>query len=229
MTGAPTISIGNVEHWNDAFAREHDIDDHYVRSGSLIRWTERRRLATISAMVAAEANDSVLEVGCGGGHVLRLFPHANLTGVDVSGEMLRKARRNLKGYRVELLKGEFDDLDLPAHSFDRVICSEVLEHVVDPEAVLRGIQRLLRPDGRVVVTFTNDHLVNKIKSVIRTCGLTILPLFRRISRGEDLYHLYVWRVREMRELLSRFFGVHQTRFAPSRLLPIRCCFRCTPV
>ncbi len=229
MTGAPTISIGDVERWNDTFAREHDIDDHYARSGSLIRWVERRRLAAISAMVAAEANDSVLEVGCGGGQVLRLFPHANLTGVDVSAKMLSKARQNLRGYRVELLKGELDDLNLPAHSFDTVICSEVLEHAVNPEAVLRGIQRLLRPAGRVVITFPNDYLVNKIKSVIRTCRLTILPPFRRISRGGDHYLLHVWRVREMREMLSRFFEVHQTRFAPSRFLPIRCCFRCTPV
>lgn len=227
MTTTPTISIGDVEQWNDTFAREHDIDDYYARSGTLIRWVERRRLAAISAMVAAEANDSVLEVGCGGGHVLRLFPQANLTGVDVSGEMLRKARQNLRGYRVELLKGELDDLDLPARSFDKVICSEVLEHVVDPEAILRGIQRLLRPDGRVVVTFPNDHLVNKIKAMIRASGLTILPPFRRISWGGDHYHLHVWRVSEMRELLSRFFEVEETRYAPSRLIPIRCCFRCT--
>ena len=77
------------------------------------------------------------------------------------------------------------------------------------------------------MTFPNDHLVNKIKRVIRTCRLTILPPFRRISWGGDDYHLHVWRVHEMRELLSRFFEVQQTRFAPSRLLPIRCCFRCT--
>lgn len=227
MNGAPTISIGDVEQWNDTFAREHDIDDYYARSGALIRWVEKRRLSAVSAMVAAEANDRVLEVGCGGGHVLRLFPHADLTGVDVSGEMLAKARRNLEGYRVALLKGELDDLNLPARSFDRVICSEVLEHVVDPEAILRGIQRLLRPDGRVVVTFPNDHLVNKIKSVIRGCGLTFLPPFRRISWGGDQYHLHVWHVSEMHKLLSRFFTVRQARYAPSRLLPIRCCFCCT--
>ena len=47
MNTAPAISISNVEHWNDTFAREHDINDYYARSGSLIRWVERRRLAAI--------------------------------------------------------------------------------------------------------------------------------------------------------------------------------------
>lgn len=229
MTTTRTISIGNVERWNDTFAREHDINDYYTRSGSLIRWVERRRLSAISAMAAAEANDSVLEVGCGGGHVLRLFPQANLTGVDVSGEMLAKARQNLRGYRVELLKGELDELELPAHSFDKIVCSEVLEHVVDPKAILAGIQRLLRPGGDVVITFPNDHLVNRIKGVIRKSGLTILPPFRRISWGGDHYHLHVWRVSEMHDLLSQYFEVEEARFAPNRLMPIRCCFRCTSV
>ena len=227
MNPTPALTLGNVELWNDTFAREHDINDDYARSGSLIRWVEGRRLAAISAMVAAEANDSVLEVGCGGGHVLRLFPQANLTGIDVSGEMLAKARQNLRGYRVELLKGELDALDLPDRSFDKIVCSEVLEHVVDPQAVLRGIQRLLRPDGCVVITFSNEILVNKIKRVIRKCGLTLLSPSRHVAWGGDHYQLHAWRVSEMHELLSRFFEIQETRFAPSRLMPIRCCFRCT--
>ncbi len=227
MTRTPTMSISDVEGWNDAFAREHDIDAYYADSSSLIRWIERHRLACITAMVAAAPEDQILEVGCGGGHVLRLFPQARLTGVDVSGKMLQKARRNLEGYRVTLLKGELDTLKLPAYSFDKIVCSEVLEHVVDPEAILAGMQRLLRPDGDVVITFPNDRLVNRIKSVIRRIGLTILPPFRRISWGGDHYHLHVWRVGEMHGLLSQFFQIEEVRFAPNRLLPIRCCFRCT--
>ena len=78
-------------------------------------------------------------------------------------------------------------------------------------------------------TFPNDHLVNGIKSVIRRSGLTILPPFRRISWGGDRYHLHVWRVSEMRTLLSQFFVVDDVRFAPNRMLPVRCCFHCTPL
>lgn len=225
QTAAPTIS--DVERWNDTFAREHDIDDYYARSSILIRWIERRRLACIRKMAASRADDRILEVGCGGGHILRMFPQCELTGVDVSGEMLRKAGRNLQGYRVELLRGELQELDLPDGGFDLVICSEVLEHTVDPEAVLGQIRRLVKPGGRVIVTFPNDPLVNRLKAVIRRSGLTILPPFRRISWGGDDYHLHVWTVREMRKLLSRYFAITSARFAPNRLLPVRCCFECT--
>ncbi|MDO8632365.1 MAG: class I SAM-dependent methyltransferase [Phycisphaerales bacterium] len=229
MTPSASPVISDVEQWNDEFAREYDIDEYYARSGFLIRWIERIRLRCIRELLDARPDDRVLEVGCGGGHVLRMFPQCNLTGVDVSGEMLAKARRNLDGYPVRLLKGELAALDLPEHSFDRIICTEVLEHVVDPDALLAEMRRLLAPDGRIVVTFPNDAVVNRIKALIRATGLTILPPFRRISWGGDQYHLHVWRVGEMRELLARCFNVAGVRFAPSRVLPVRCCFACTGI
>lgn len=226
MIAGKPITTSNVEEWNDAFSREHDIDDYYARSGLLIRWIESIRLRRIRDLLAARPGDRVLEVGCGGGHVLRMFPQCALTGVDVSGEMLAKARRNLDGYPVRLLKGELHTLGLADASFDRIICSEVLEHVIDPESVLSEMRRLLAPSGRVVVTFPNDALVNRLKGLIRATGLTALPPFRRISWGGDHYHLHAWGVREMRELIARYFTPVAKRYAPSVLLPIRCCFAC---
>ncbi len=228
MNPSVAPAITSVEEWNDAFARDHDIDDYYARSSFLIRWIEKTRLGHIRELAAARPGDRILEVGCGGGHVLRMFPQCALTGVDVSGEMLARARRNLDGYPVRLLKGEVRELDLPEQSFHRIICTEVLEHVVDPIALLDDIRRLLVPDGRLVVTFPNDVLVNRVKSLIRASGLTVFPPFRRISWGGDQYHLHQWRVMEMRDLLSRRYSIIAARFAPCRTLPIRCCFACTP-
>lgn len=228
MMLTPPVTITDVERWNDTFAREHDIDDYYARSSFLIRYIEQRRLACIREMTAATDDDRIIEVGCGGGHVLQLFPDSQLTGVDVSGEMLRKAQRKLTGYRVRLLKGELHELNLPDGGFDKIICTEVLEHVTEPEMILTRIRRLVRSDGRVVITFPNDHLVNHLKSIVRHSGLTVLPPFRRISWGGDEYHLHIWRVSQMRELLSRYFTIVRERVAPNRLLPVRCCFLCVP-
>lgn len=214
------------ETWNDQFARAYDINAYYTQSGVLIRSIESKRLATIRRLVQPTSSDRLLEVGCGGGHVLRLFPEAQLTGVDVSGEMLKRARANLAGLQVQLLKGDLQELGLPARSFDKIVCTEVLEHASKPEAILSEIQRLLRPGGRAVITFPNDRLINLLKSSIRASGLTFLPPFRRISWGGDHYHLHVWSTAEMRGLLSKYFHVTETQFVPNRLLPIRCCFLC---
>jgi SAM-dependent methyltransferase len=220
---APTIT--DVEGWNDAFARENDIDQYYAESGWAIRWIEGRRLKAIRSLAQVSPADRVIEVGCGGGHVLRLFPDCELTGVDVSGEMLRKASRNLEGYRVTLLKGELHQLNLPEGGFDRVICTEVLEHVVDPEQLLSQMNRLLKPGGRIVVTLPNDPLVNGLKTAIRASGMSLFPPFRRIAWGGDHYHLHVWSIPEMRALLSRHFLLQRERFAPHAMFPIRCCFQ----
>lgn len=224
----PAMPINDVEAWNDDFARAHDIDEYYARANPLIRWVESRRLAAIRTLLDALPQHRILEVGCGGGHVLRMFPQNELVGVDVSGEMIRRAERNLMGFRVALHKGELADLDLPAAGFDRIICTEVLEHVVDPHGLLSQIARLLAPSGRAVITLPNDALIHRIKSAIVWSGLSRLPMFRRISWGGDEYHLHVWTPSQMRDLLSEHFVVQRVRRIPSLVLPIRCCFACVP-
>jgi len=221
-----SIPHSDVEALNDAFALEHDINAYYERSSVFIRCIEASRLRTIARMVKACARDRILEVGCGGGHVLRLFPQSDLTGVDVSARMLDKARENLRAYRVRLLQGELPSLKLPPGAFDKIICSEVLEHVVDPEAVLQEIRRLLAPKGRVVITFPNDHLIRGIKDLLRSSRLDRLSFLGKLAWGGDDYHVHIWRIPEMRELLARYFTIRKERVAPGRWLPVRCCFQC---
>ncbi len=221
------LTITDVERWNDTFARDHDIDEYYARSGMLIRWIERRRLADIRTMLDVLPDDKVLEVGCGGGHVLRMFPENELVGTDVSGEMIRKARKNLQGFRVKLHKGELDELNLPRASLGRMICTEVLEHVVDPDRLLSQMAALLTPGGRIVITLPNDRLIERIKSFIYRSGLRHLPPFRRISWGGDRYHLHAWTAREMIALLSSHFSILEKRAIPAPILPIRYAFACT--
>ena len=224
---APACPISaSVEARNDTFAAQHDINDYYTRSSPMIRFVEQRRLATIRRLLAVTPGERLLEVGCGGGHVLRMFPQAHLTGVDVSGKMIEKARHNLRGLPVRLLKGELHDVGLNDGVFDAVICTEVLEHTVDPDQVLSQIRRVLHPNGRAVITFPNDHLIHAVKKLLRTSGLWRLPIFGRVAWGGDEYHLHVWRPREMADLLAPHVVIERACSVPSRLFPIRCCFLC---
>ena len=215
----------DVEALYDRFAREHPSDDYYTRAALPIRLIQRRRLAIIRRMVGDGAGLDVCEVGSGGGHVLRMFPRARLTAIDVSNVFLDMARRNLAGYDVRFVKGEVDKLGLPAESYDRIICTEVLEHTFDPEAILAAIARLLRPNGIAVVTVPNDPLIIRLKAIIRRTPVGLL-LRRRIDWGGDAYHLHRWRPREFERLLARHLRVTTRQPVPVAALPIHACFRC---
>jgi 2-polyprenyl-3-methyl-5-hydroxy-6-metoxy-1,4-benzoquinol methylase len=215
----------DVEALNDALAREHPIDDYYARSMLPIRLIEQRRLAIIRDMVGPARGLDVAEVGSGGGHVLAMFPDARLTAFDVSDVFLDTARKNLAGLDVRFVKGEVDKLDVPRESFDRIICTEVLEHTVDPTAILAAMVRMLRPDGVAVITVPNDPLILGLKSVVRRTPAGWL-LRGRVDWGGDRHHLHRWTPTEFRALLARHFEVTEARAAPFDRLPIRACFRC---
>lgn len=215
----------DVEAVNDRLAREYPIDDYYAKSPLVVRLIERRRLEIIREFAGDVHGLELAEIGSGGGHVLRMFRDARITAIDVSSVFLETARKNLAGYDARFIKGEVDKLDLPAASFDRIICTEVLEHTQDPEAILAAIARLLRPYGVAVITVPNDPLVLRLKGMIRKTPVGY-ALRDRIKWGGDEFHIHQWTPDEFERLLSRYFRVTDRRSAPFDALPIRACFRC---
>ncbi len=220
------MTTESAEATNDRLAREHPIDDYYDRSPWFVRWIERERLRIVRELCAVEPGMRLLEIGSGGGHVLRQFPEARLVAVDVSGVYLDNARRNLDGYDVEFHKGEIQDLAFASASFDRIVCSEVLEHVERPEVVLTEMARLLTPRGIAVVTIPNDALIASLKKWVRRTPAG-WALRSRIDWGGDRYHLHQWRPSELRAVLQRHFVVTAQRAAPFDRLPLRVCYSCT--
>ena len=217
----------DAEAVNDSLAVEHPIDDYYARSALPIRLVERRRLAAIRDFMGDVAGLEVAEIGVGGGHVLRMFPAARLTAVDISRIQLDVAKKNLAGYDVRFIHGDASKIELPAASFDRVICSEVLEHVVDPDSVLAAIARLLQPAGIAVLTIPNDPIILRLKGAIRRTPARRL-FGDRIEWGGDDYHLHRWSPSDFERLVQPHLRVVGRRMVPMAMVPLRACFKCVP-
>jgi SAM-dependent methyltransferase len=104
------------------------------------------------------AGDHLLEIGCGGGLLLRdaLRTRARATGLDHSEEMVRLARERAPGADVVLAGAEA--LPFEAGAFTAVAMSVVFFFFDEPAAVLRECRRVLRPGGRLAVYTTGPEL-----------------------------------------------------------------------
>ena len=147
------------------------IQDYWaVRSDSYSRqnlqemnnW--KRRAWREKILAAAPAGDrlSVLDVGTGPGFFainLALAGH-QVTGLDVTEEMLHHARENAMAYgaAVRLVRQSGDCLPFPGSSFDLVVSRNVLWNLEKPEQALKEWCRVLRPGGRLVYFDANWYL-----------------------------------------------------------------------
>ncbi|MBM4274894.1 MAG: methyltransferase domain-containing protein [Deltaproteobacteria bacterium] len=103
--------------------------------------------------------ESVLDLGCGAGvdtfiAATMVGPRGRVVGLDVTPEMIAKARANLAltGLKnVAFDVGEAESLPFPNDSFDAVISNGVINLTVDKEKVLQEVHRVLKPGGRLMV------------------------------------------------------------------------------
>jgi SAM-dependent methyltransferase len=94
-----------------------------------------------------------LDLGCGAGRFVAALRDAGAdpVGVEIAGAALERARHVAPGADLRLLEPD-GSIPLEPGSVDLVWCSEVLEHVADGAHLLQEARRVLRRDGRLLVT-----------------------------------------------------------------------------
>ncbi|MGH7553290.1 MAG: class I SAM-dependent methyltransferase [Longimicrobiales bacterium] len=198
----------------------YDIDRYYERSHPLIRWVESRRLAALVELAQARAGERLLEVGCGGGHVLEQFPGLDRTGVDLSAGMLKRARRRV-GPSVRLIQSQAERLPFQSGSFDVVVCTEVLEHILNPPEVIRELMRVAKPGGRVIVSIPCEANIDRAKRLLRRIpGLR--RLLHTLADDGNEWHLLEFNLERLRDVaVLAGAEVIRLRGVPVPIAPIR--------
>ena len=133
----------------------------------------------------------MLDLGSGGGidvllSARRVGPTGKTYGLDMTEEMLALARRNAReagATNVEFLRGQIEDIPLPAETVDVVISNCVVNLSPDKPAVLRDVYRVLVPGGRIGISdvVAEDHLDEAQR---RERGTWVGCIAGALSRGE---------------------------------------------
>ena len=148
----------------------------------------RRHLAVYEWIAERCAGLDVVDMACGEGYGSDVLGRraARVTGVDANPEAHEHARLKYTRPGVEFVR---DMVELYAEPCDAVVFLQTIEHVQDPQAVLDGFRRILRPGGAAYVSTPNV--------------LTLAP--PGAERSGNPWHVREYRAEEFRELCEASF------------------------
>jgi len=202
------------------------------------RIADRKRVNFIADVLQASlpASARILDVGCGNGVISRHLGRLGfqVLGIDVSDKTIEKARSVTSLPNVVFQQKSAEELVASGERYDAVICSEVLEHLTDPGALLKVLYATLKEDGKLIVTVPNGkgpresfvtkpflrmrtrngwlwRTVNKLKNALGYKGTTVQ------SAADNLDHIQFFSKSDL-EKLSREHQFKITKFGKANFL-----------
>jgi 2-polyprenyl-3-methyl-5-hydroxy-6-metoxy-1,4-benzoquinol methylase len=135
------------EYYEKYWDRDTDVSDNDVTTPE----RKQRLLQTLARHI--KPGGRVLDLGCGGGQFAALLKKSgyDAMGMDLSASAIEMAQRNHPGVEYNVLN---PDCTIPVENsvFDAVWSTEVIEHVLDVHGFLSEINRVLKPNGLLVLT-----------------------------------------------------------------------------
>jgi SAM-dependent methyltransferase len=188
-----------------------DWDEHWAQFSAAATWNPaqimRHRLILRTMEGQGLAPFNILDIGCGQGDFLARaaahFPSAHLAGMELSVHGAEITRRKVP--QAEVFIGNLLDPSMTMHGYHGwahlAVCSEVLEHVDEPEQLLRSAAPYLMERGKLIVTVPGgpmsafdrrighrQHFTRKsVGDLMRKSGFFVEKIY---SAGFPFFNLY---------------------------------------
>ncbi len=177
------------EQWRKIFLEcdpGQDSGERFLPSRSCRNLTSAEHFARYLFASGFCAGKRVLDVACGAGYgsyILKILGAAHVVGLDSDAVAVALARRNYQAAGLEFRAGDATAWEAPDAPFDVIVSFETLEHVSDPEVLLKNLRRQLAPQGLFLISCPHDAR----------------------SPWPSPFHLRHYTYHEFRDLVGRYF------------------------
>ncbi|MFA9438109.1 bifunctional 2-polyprenyl-6-hydroxyphenol methylase/3-demethylubiquinol 3-O-methyltransferase UbiG [Uliginosibacterium sp. sgz301328] len=195
------------------------------------------RLEWIESGCGGLADKRVIDIGCGGGILSESMAAkgAHVTGIDLSDKALGVARLHLyeSGQQVEYVKIAAEQMATQrAGQYDVVTCMEMLEHVPEPESVIRACAALVKPGGCVFFSTLNRNPKSYLLAIVGAeYVLNMLPRgthdYARFIKPSELARAARQAGLETNELIGMTYNPISRVYALGKDADVNYLVRCT--
>ena len=201
------ITHKDFMEWNEQMGIAEYPENFYESLNAISRHIEELRFRHISKHVKSSSDSLLLDAGCGGGVLIDRLNCKNHICLDISKRMLMLTKAKNKG-RDSIFYIQSDIVELPFknNSFPTVICTEVLEHVLDPEKAIKQIKRILKINGTAIFTVPNELFKQRVNRLASCLKKIIYPHKRTGRKIYDPWHINHFSKRDFQRLLYRYFS-----------------------
>jgi len=189
LQGQALLDIYDEGYWKSTNPKVRGYAD-YASESALYLKTFQKRMALVRRWLPAKAR--VLDVGCAAGYFLRVLQGLghDVHGVELSTAIAKEAIAALGEDRIHI--GTLDDavaaMDYKPASFDLVTLWDVIEHVPQPQMVLRRLRELVKPSG---------HLLLETQNVASRWARLLGRRWHHYKHHEHLYHFTPATIRRL--------------------------------
>ncbi len=182
---------------------EEPMSDYYQHA--LVGYPSRLRVRTIFKELGDIRGKKILDAGCEEGYVTMEI--ARRGGIPISFDIVEPAIMSLKkksddkGMNMSPFLAFAQSIPLKDNSVDAVICTEVVEHMPKREEAFAEFARVLKPGGKVVITFPNEGLRRYVYPIAKAFGIN--------TDVEEHVTLFEYTAYDVGEMLRKHFKIRR--------------------
>ena len=174
----PAKDPETITKWYDALSRNYD---------ELYGEEQSKKHAKVLQLLGKREFTIIVDVGCGTGKLLRLIsPRSQVgLGIDLSVQMLNRAKQRTEDTGIQLVRADASHLPLQDHAADGVLSVSMTESGPVLEKHFNELSRIATKDATLIMTIFDD----KDRTSWRQLGQTRIELVASLSNREQLYLL----------------------------------------